>query len=69
MPRLPGLAVFDPRYRMLIDMISCEDDHAQERSLFSHIEPLVEKDDLWIAGRNFATLELMFDIAGKDAFF
>lgn len=68
---LPGLvlAVLDPRYRMFVDMIPCEDGHAQERSLFHHIGPLVEKGDLWMADRNFATLELMFDIASKDAFF
>ena len=68
---LPGLvlAVLDPHYRMFIDMIPCEDGHAQERSLFPLIEPLVEKNDLWIADRNFATLELMFDIAAKKAFF
>lgn len=68
---LPGLvlAVLDPRYRMFVEMIPCEDGHAQERSLFHEIEPLVEKNDLWIADRNFATLELMFDIANKNAFF
>jgi hypothetical protein len=68
---LPGfvLAVLDPRYRMFIDMIPCEDGHASERLLFPQIEPLVEKDDLWIADRNFATRDLMFDIASKSAFF
>jgi hypothetical protein len=68
---LPGfvLAVLDPRYRMFVDMIPCEDGHAQERSLFSQIGPLVEKNDLWIADRNFATLELMFDISSRNAFF
>jgi hypothetical protein len=68
---LPGLvlAVLDPRYRMFVEMIPCEDGHAQERSLFCHIEPLVEKNDLWIADRNFATLELMFAIASRQAFF
>ena len=68
---LPGfaLAVLDPRYRMFVDLIPCEDGHAQERSLFPQIEPLVGKNDLWIADRNFATLELMFDIASKKAFF
>lgn len=68
---LPGLvlAVLDPRYRMFVDMIPREDGHAQERSLFHHIEPLVEKNDLRMADRNFATLELMFDISHKHAFF
>ncbi len=54
---------------MFVEMIPCEDGHAQERSLFHEIEPPVEKNDLWIADRNFATLELMFDISNKNAFF
>jgi hypothetical protein len=68
---LPGfvLAILDPRYRMITDVIPCEDGHAQERSLFPLIKPLVVKNDLWIADRNFTTLELMFDIAAADAFF
>jgi hypothetical protein len=68
---LPGfvLAILDPRYRMITDIIPCEDGHAQERSLFGQLEPLVHKNDLWIADRNFPTRELMFDIAGKEAFF
>ena len=68
---LPGfvLAVLDPRYCMFIDMIPCEDGHASERSLFPQIEALVEKNDLWIADRNFATLDLMFNIASNEAFF
>jgi len=68
---LPGfaLAILDPRYRMIVDIIPCEDGHASERSLFPQLKPLVAKNDLWIADRNFPTLELMFDIASADAFF
>jgi hypothetical protein len=68
---LPGqaLAILDPQYRMFIDIIPCEDGHAQERSLFPQLEPLIEEDDLWIADRNFATLDLMFMMANKGACF
>jgi hypothetical protein len=68
---LPGqvLAILDPQYRMFIDIIPCEDGHAQERSLFPQLEPLIEKNDLWIADRNFATLDLMFTIADNGACF
>jgi hypothetical protein len=68
---LPGqvLAILDPQYRMFIDIIPCEDGHAQERSLFPQLEPLIEAKDLWIADRNFATLDLMFTIANKRACF
>ena len=54
---------------MFTEVIPCEDGHAQERSLFPLIKPLVQKNDLWMADRNFTTLELMFDIASADAFF
>ena len=68
---LPGqaLAILDPQVGMFLDIIPCEDGHAQERSLFPKLEPLIEKNDLWIADRNFATLDLMFTIANKGAFF
>jgi hypothetical protein len=68
---LPGqaLAILDPQCRMFIDIIPCEDGHAQERSLFPQLEPLIEEKDLWIADRNFATLDLMFMIANKGACF
>ena len=68
---LPGqaLAILEPQSRMFIDIIPCEDGHAQERSLFPQLEPLIEAKDLWIADRNFATLDLMFSIASKQAFF
>jgi hypothetical protein len=68
---LPGqaLAILEPQSRMIIDVIPCEDGHAQERSLFPKLEPLIEKNDLWIADRNFSTLDLMFTIADKGAFF
>jgi len=68
---LPGqaLAILDPQYRMFIDIIPCEDGHAQERSLFPQLEPLIGEDDLWIADRNFATLDLMFTIANNGACF
>ena len=68
---LPGqaLAILDPQYRMFINIIPCEDGHAQERSLFPQLEPLIEEKDLWIADRNFSTLDLMFTIASKEACF
>ena len=36
---LPGkaLVVFDPQYRLVVDVIPCEDGHAQERSLFPEL--------------------------------
>lgn len=55
---LPGkaLVLLDPQ-RMLIDeVVLCEDGHAQECSLLDQFMPLLAKNDLLIADRNFSTL-------------
>ncbi len=50
-------------------MFPCEEGHAQERSLLSSVLETVKKDDLWCAGRHFCTLNILFKIQGKTAFF
>jgi hypothetical protein len=68
---LPGftLAILDPDYRMIVDLIPCEDGHAQERSLTPQILERVQKGELWIADRNFATVDIMSGISQKGGFF
>jgi len=68
---LPGqsLVVLDPEVRLVVDIIPCEDGHAQERSLTDAILALVQPRDLWIADRNFCTTQVLYPIAGRDAFF
>jgi len=68
---LPGqsLVVLDPELRLVIDVIPCEDGHAQERSLSEAILALVRAGDLWIKDRNFCTTLLLYGIASRDAFF
>jgi Transposase DDE domain len=68
---LPGksLVVLDPALGLAIDVIPCEDGHAQERSLFSEVLPTVEKRDLWIEDRNFCTLGFLFGVAQRGGFF
>jgi IS4 transposase len=62
---LPGqaLVVFDPQYRLVVDVLPCEDGHAQERSLLPELLQTVERKDLWIADRNFCTIPFLFGIA------
>jgi IS4 transposase len=62
---LPGkaLVVYDPQYRLAIDVLPCEDGHAQERSLLGELLQTVEAGDLWIADRNFCTVGFLFGIA------
>lgn len=68
---LPGqsLVVLDPELRLVVDIIPCEDGHAQERSLSDAILALVQPRDLWIDDRNFCTTKLLYGTAGRDAFF
>lgn len=68
---LPGqtLVVLDPVLGLAIDVVCCEDGHAQERSLAAEVLALVRKRDLWIADRNFCTTKFLFGIAAKTARF
>jgi len=64
-----ALVLFDPQ-RMLIDeVVLCEDGHAQERSLLDQVLPLLAKNDLLIADRNFCTLAFLFGIKACGARF
>jgi len=62
---LPGhvLAVLDPDHRLIVDQIPCEDGHAQERTLLPQVLDVVEQGDVWIADRNFCTLQFLLDVA------
>ena len=68
---LPGksLVVYDPVMRMPIDVFPCEDGHAQERSLLKTVLSTIEADDVWIADRNFCTIEFTCTIASRGAYF
>src|SRR5437762_1912555 len=61
---LPGksLVVLDPSLGLTIDVIPCEDGHAQERSLLGPVLETVEPKDLWIEDRNFCTLGFIFGV-------
>lgn len=68
---LPGqtLVVLDPELSLAIDVVCCEDGHAQERSL---LEPIIDSTaarDVWIADRNFCTTRLLFAIAQRRGYF
>jgi hypothetical protein len=68
---LPGhcTVILDPRLKLVIDVIPCEDAHAQERSLSPEILQTVERRDLWIADRNYCTATLLFGIKSRRAYF
>lgn len=68
---LPGksLVIYDPSQEMAIDVLPCEDGHAQERSLLKHIQDSVQAQDVFIMDRNFCVRSHLFRIAAKGAYF
>jgi IS4 transposase len=68
---LPGhaLVVFDPELMLAIDVVLCEDGHAQERSLLDQILETVAAKDVWIADRNFCTTGFLFGIHRRGGSF
>jgi len=68
---LPGqaLVVFDPQYRLIVDVLPCEDGHAQERTLLPELLKTIKSKDLWIADRNFCTVGFLFGIASRGGKF
>ena len=68
---LPGqaLVVFDPQYRLVVDVLPCEDGHAQERSLLPQLLETVQRQDLWMADRNFCTVGFLFGMASRGGKF
>jgi hypothetical protein len=68
---LPGhsLVVLDPALGLVLDVVCCEDAHAQERTLLGPILDTVAKRDVWVADRNFCTTGLLFGIAKRKGFF
>ena len=68
---LPGqaLVVLDPALGLALDVIPCEDGHAQERSLLGPILDTVADRDVWVADRNFCTTGFLFGIAGRNGSF
>lgn len=68
---LPGksLVIYDPEYRLAVDVVPCECGHASERSLFAELLESVEAGDAWIADRNFCTIAFLMGIANRNAKF
>jgi IS4 transposase len=64
---LPGkaLVVYDPPCRLMVDVLPCQDGHAQERTLLPELLETVEPGDLWIADRNFCTLGFLSGVEDR----
>ena len=68
---LPGqaLAVLDPQWGLITDIIPEEDGHAQERALLPQVLDRVEPKDVWVADRNFCTTDFLLGVADRQAYF
>jgi Transposase DDE domain len=68
---LPGiaLAVLDQEHLTVTDVLLTEDGHAQERALLAAVYPLVHKDEVWVADRNFCTLGLLWEVMARGGYF
>ncbi len=68
---LPGksVVVYEPAQGLVTDVVPCEDGHAQERSLFGSVLKTVQRNDLWIADRNFCTRAFLTETDSRGGFF
>src|SRR5512142_942852 len=68
---LPGLSlvVLDPQLMLAVDVLPCEDGHAQERTLLGPVLERLEEHDLAIADRNFCTTDFLTGLAIGQASF
>lgn len=68
---LPGLAlaVLDGQSQLVEHVVTCEDAHANERTLLPRVLELAETEDCWIADRNFCTYPFLFGLNTRGAFF
>jgi IS4 transposase len=68
---LPGhtLVVYDPQLGLAVDIVPCEDAHAQERSLTDALLAMAAPGQLWVADRNFSTPRLFEGFADQGAGF
>jgi IS4 transposase len=67
---LPGHSVvYDPDLDMVLDLVPCEDAHAQERSLMEQAQSQAQPGDLWIADRNFSTRRILYGLHGRGSSF
>jgi hypothetical protein len=61
--------VLDQELMLADDVFLCEDGHAQERSLLNEVLSSVRGAELWIADRNFCTIDFMTGIDARGSRF
>lgn len=68
---LPGhtVAVLNPHRELIEDIVACEDGHANQKPLFQHLLPKIQRNQCWIADRDFSTPDFLFGIKERRAYF
>jgi hypothetical protein len=68
---LPGraLAVYEPELDLVTHVFLTPDGHASERSLLDQVIPIVRKNDVWVADRNFHTQRFLLELAAAQGSF
>ena len=68
---LPGqsLVVYDPDLDLVVDLVPCEDGHAQERTLMELAQRQAQPGELWLADRNFSTRRILCGLHGQGSSF
>lgn len=68
---LPGqsLALLDAQRELIVDLVACEDGHAQERLMLPELLGRIRARSVIVADRNFCTSMFLFGLAKRGAFF
>ncbi len=68
---LPGhtVAVLNPHFELIEDLIACEDGHANQKPLYVLLLEQVQRGQCWIGDRDYSTMEFMFGIKRRRAYF
>ena len=59
--------MFDPDLGLVVDLETCEDAHAQERTLVPAVLERVQAGDLWMGDRNFCTRAILTAFVARGA--
>jgi hypothetical protein len=67
---LPGtvLTVLDQELMTVTNVVPIEDGEAQERAALPQIYPLVRRDEIWVADRNFCTMGFIWAIMERHGY-
>lgn len=68
---LPGqsIPILDPQRKLIEDVITCEDGHANERSLIPQVLERVRPKQCWIGDRAYSTMMFLFGVSQRRAHF